>query len=41
LQAAYQSYDIQYMQQALALGFETAVDMKLHCPHITFEGEAY
>ena len=41
LQAAYQSYDIQYMQQALFLGFETAVDMKLHCPHITFEGEAY
>jgi len=41
LNPAYQSYDIQFMQQALACGYETAVDMKLPCPHITYEGEAY
>ena len=41
LKALYQSYDIQYMQQALALGFKTAVNMTLRCPHITYEGEAY
>jgi hypothetical protein len=37
----YQSNDIQFQQEAMAAGFHTAVDMKLHCPHFCVDGKAY
>jgi hypothetical protein len=38
---SYMSYDMMYAQRALAMGLSTAVDMKLVCPHLHYEGEAY
>ena len=38
---AYLSQDLQFCQDALVAGFTTAVDMKLHCPHLCVDGKAY
>ncbi len=37
----YQSIDIQFFQEILAMGYETRVDMKLHCPHLDMDGKVY
>jgi len=37
----YQSNDIQFQQEAMAEGFHTAVDMKLHCAHFCVDGKAF
>jgi len=37
----YQSPDLQFYSDARVAGFNTVVDMKLHCPHIAMDGLAY